>query len=89
MAKSHLPREFNVNSLLEWVVWKQQFEQFTDISKLSVKKGQYMYQVSPLLYVMQPKSENIMTSFNLSMDNSKNLETVLEKFDTISNLIKM
>ena len=52
---------------------------YADISKLLEEDGKF--QVSTLLYVMGPQSENIMTSFNLTDADSKLLDVVLQKFD--------
>jgi hypothetical protein len=62
-----------------WSQWKQRFLRFRSASELSTKGEQR--QVNMLLYCMGERSEDILTSFNLSDDDAKKFNTVLRKFD--------
>jgi hypothetical protein len=62
-----------------WLSWKQQFMRFRDAADLSSKTESR--QVSTLLYCMGHRSEDIFKSFNLSDDDAKKFNTVIQKFD--------
>jgi hypothetical protein len=62
-----------------WPQWKQRFMRFRSASDLSTKSEQR--QVNMLLYCMGERSEDILTSFNLSDDDVKKFNAVLRKFD--------
>ncbi len=62
-----------------WQSWKQHFMRFRDAADLSSKTEPR--QVSTLLYCMGHRSEDIFKSFNLSDDDAKKFNTVIQQFD--------
>lgn len=80
MAKFQQPAEFDFQKPVEWPAWRNRFERFAEISKVTREDGSY--QVSTLLYTMGPQAEHIFKSFNLSEADAVVLKTVLEKFDS-------
>ena len=62
-----------------WPQWKERFNRFGIVSELSKKDSEV--QVSTLMYMMGMEAKNIMKSFNLSEDDSKDYKKVLQKFD--------
>ena len=63
----------------EWPRWKRRFQQFRLASGLSAEDQER--QVCTLLYSMGGKAEDILRSTNISEDECKVYDTVLEKFD--------
>ena len=55
-----------------------QYETFRMLTDLTKKPGGF--QVASLKYCMGPESEEIMKTFNLSTEDAKDYNTVVEKF---------
>lgn len=73
------PGEFDFSHPEQWTKWIQRFERFRSASGLKLRDEET--QVSTFLYTMGEKSEDIMTTFNLSVDNAKKYDHVKEKFE--------
>ena len=73
------PGEFDFTHPEQWSKWIQRFERFCSASGLKARDEET--QVNTLLYSMGEKSEDIMTTFNLTGDNAKKYDSVKEKFD--------
>ena len=73
------PDSFDFKSPDEWPRWKRRFQQFRLASGLSGRDQER--QVCTLLYSMGDEAEDILRSTNISADERKVYNTVLEKFD--------
>ena len=73
------PGEFDFTHPEQWSRWIQRFERFCSASGLKARDEER--QVNTLVYSMREKSEDIMTTFNLTGDNAKKYDSVKEKFD--------
>jgi len=73
------PGEFDFTHPEQWSKWIQRFERFCSASGLKARDEET--QVNTLLYSMGEKSEDIMSTFNLTGDNAKKYDSVKEKFD--------
>ena len=72
------PENFDFDAK-KWSAWKQRFMRFRLASDLASKSEEK--QVSTLIYCMGDQSEDIFQSFNLTDDDAKKFDTVLQKFD--------
>ena len=72
------PAPFNFSQPEEWTKWIKRFERFRQASELGKKAGER--QVNTLLYTMGERAEDIFQSFNLSEEEIKNYEVVVERF---------
>ncbi|UYV85035.1 K02A2.6-like [Cordylochernes scorpioides] len=63
----------------EWPSWKQRFSRYRLLSNLNAKEQEY--QITALIYLMGERAEEIHSAFNLSADDAKNLDKVIEAFD--------
>ena len=79
MATFKQPEKFDFRNP-RWEQWRSTFETFHLISDLG-KKSQKV-QIATLKYCMGEESEEIIRTFDLSEEESKNYELVLNKFDT-------
>ena len=73
------PEPFDTKSPSTWPRWKKRFERYRIASSLNEKSGEM--QVSTLIYAMGPEAEDILASFGLSDDESKDYDDVMNKFD--------
>ena len=73
------PEPFDTKSPSTWSRWKKRFERHRIASSLNEKSGEM--QVSTLIYAMGPEAEDILASFGLSDDESKEYDDVMNKFD--------
>ncbi|MCG8093299.1 MAG: hypothetical protein JAZ17_06670 [Candidatus Thiodiazotropha endolucinida] len=73
------PTEFDFCSPNKWEEWKNRFLRYRLATKLTKESGEV--QVASLIYAMGMEAENIMKSFELTVEQSKNLDLVLERFD--------
>ena len=72
------PAPFNFSQPEEWTKWIKRFERFRQASELGKKAGER--QVNTLLYTMGERAEDIFQSFNLSEEDTKNYDVVVERF---------
>ena len=63
------PTEFDFCSPNKWEDWKNRFLRFGLATKLTKENGEI--QVSSLIYAMGMEEENIMKSFDLTAEQSK------------------
>ncbi|UYV68677.1 K02A2.6-like [Cordylochernes scorpioides] len=63
----------------DWPSWKQRFSRYRLLSNLNAKEQEY--QITALIYLMGERAEEIHSAFNLSEDDAKNFEKVIEAFD--------
>ncbi|UYV72761.1 K02A2.6-like [Cordylochernes scorpioides] len=63
----------------DWPSWKQRFSRYRLLSNLNAKEQEY--QITALIYLMGERAEEIHSAFNLSADDAKNLDKVIEAFD--------
>ena len=73
------PAPFCFNKPDEWLKWKRRFEQFRVASGLSDKSDER--QANTLLYCLGADAEDILSTTNISTENRKKYQKVLEKFD--------
>ena len=73
------PEPFDTKSPSTWPRWKKRFERYRIACSLNEKSGEM--QVSTLIYIMGPEAEDILASFGLSDDESKEYDDVMNKFD--------
>lgn len=73
------PTEFDFSQPNKWEDWKNRFLRFRLATKLNKENGET--QVSSLIYAMGMEAENIMKSFGLTPNESKNFDRVIKKFD--------
>lgn len=72
------PNNFDFQSPHEWPKWLRRFERFRIASGLNKKNE--TEQVNLLVYAMGDKSDDIFLSFNLSADEAKEYNVVVDKF---------
>ena len=72
------PAPFNFSQPEEWTKWIKRFERFRQALELGKKAGER--QVNTLLYTMGESAEDIFQSFNLSEEDTKNYDVVVERF---------
>ena len=70
------PEKFSFRKPEEWTKWIQCFKQFSQTSGLNSRSKES--QVNALIYTMGDKADNILHSFHLSEEDSKNYNTVKE-----------
>ena len=73
------PTEFDFSQPSRWEDWKNRFLRFRLATKLNKENGEI--QVSSLIYAMGMEAENMMKSFGLTPDQSKNFDEVTKNFD--------
>lgn len=78
-ASLSVPAAFPFDTLDHWPKWKRRFEQYRLASGLSKESEER--QVNTLLYCLGEEAEDILTSTNISDDDRKQYDTVIEKFD--------
>ena len=74
------PEKFNFHQPAGWPEWRERFFRFRVASKLNKEDGES--RVSSLIYSMGSDAERVFSQFNLSEEEGKNFDTVLEKFNT-------
>ncbi|XP_053388814.1 uncharacterized protein K02A2.6-like [Mercenaria mercenaria] len=79
MAKLSPPENYDFMNPSKWNEWKQRFSFYRTASKLHKDDGEI--QVATLIYTMGQNADNLLKSFNLSADDSKKFEQVLDEFD--------
>ena len=72
------PKNFNFSKLEEWLKWFWRFQQFRQASGLNDKSSEN--QVNTLVYTMGDVADDILSSFDLSDDEKKNYDTIVEGF---------
>ena len=78
-SKFSPPTEFDFSQPNRWEDWKNRFLRFRLATKLNKENGEI--QVSSLIYAMGMEAENIMKSFGLTPDQSKNFDEVIKRFN--------
>ena len=73
------PGEFDFTNPEQWTKWIQRFERFRSAS--GMKSRDEEVQVSTFLYAMGEKSEDILTTFDLSDEDAKKYDCVKDKFE--------
>lgn len=74
------PEPFCFTSPNEWPKWKKRFERFRTASGLCTKPEEH--QIDAFLYIMGDQSEDVLSTFQLSAEDSKNFDVVLQRFDS-------
>ena len=69
-----------------WPKWKKRFEQFQVASGLATETEPR--QVSTLLYCLGDEADDVLTSTNISADDRKKYDEVMEKFDAFVQVKK-
>ena len=79
---SHLapPGEFNFAKLDEWPKWKKRFEQYRNASGLDTEPE--TQQIDTLLYCLGGKADSVLTSTNITAEDRKKYQKVIDKFDS-------
>ncbi|UYV80838.1 K02A2.6-like [Cordylochernes scorpioides] len=78
-SNSFLPPPNFIFDAKDWPSWKQRFSRYRLLSNLNAKEQEY--QLTALIYLMKERAEEIHSAFNLSTDDAKNLDKVIEAFD--------
>ena len=78
-ASLSVPTAFPFDTPDHWPKWKCHFEQYRLVSGLSKESEER--QVNTLLYYLGEEAEDILTSTNISDDDRKQYDMVMEKFD--------
>ncbi|UYV67812.1 K02A2.6-like [Cordylochernes scorpioides] len=78
-ANSFLPPPNFSFDAKDWPSWKQRFSQYRLLPSLNAKEQEY--QITALIYLMGERAEEIHSAFNLSANDAKNLDKVIEAFD--------
>ena len=78
MAQFQPPEKLNFSNP-RWEEWKSTFEAFALITELKTKSPDI--QVATLKYCMGNEADNIMKTFDLTVEESKSYDTVLARFD--------
>ena len=73
------PEPFDFKQPDNWPKWKKRFEQFRVASGLATETEPR--QVSTLLYCLGDEADDVLTSTNISADDRKKYDKVMEKFD--------
>lgn len=73
------PAPFNFRTPDDWPRWKRRFEQFRVASGLV--NDDAVKQVNTLLYCVGEEAEAVLTSTNVTEEERKVYDTVVEKFD--------
>ena len=74
------PGEFNFSKPDEWPKWRRRFEQYRWASGLDAESE--TRQVDTLLYCLGDEADSVLASTNISSDDKKKYEKVIEKFDS-------
>ena len=74
------PGEFNFSKPDEWPKWRRRFEQYRGVSGLNAESE--TRQVDTLLYCLGDEADSVLVSTNISGDDKKKYEKVIEKFDS-------
>ena len=82
MAQYKPPSSLNFSEP-NWPKWKSQYETFRLLTKLAREPGEL--QVASLKYCMGPDAEDVIKTFNLSVEDAKDYNVVIEKFDNYFN----
>ena len=73
------PETMSFGNPSEWPRWKSRFARYRTVSGLNSKSEEE--QIDALMYIMGDKSEDIFKSFDISREDAKKYDKVLEKFD--------
>ena len=74
------PKSFNFSNPDDWPRWKKCFQQFREASGLSTESQ--TCQVSTLLYCLGEDADDVLVSTNITEEERKSFNTVVEKFDS-------
>ncbi len=74
------PGNFNFKNPDGWLKWKRRFGQYVIAAGLD--KAEDVRKVSVLLYCLGEESDDVLTSTNISDDDRKKYDVVVEKFDS-------
>ena len=77
MPGFHPPEAFDFTSPEQWPAWRDRFVRYRLASGLHKDDGEV--QVAALIYSMGPQAEHIVTTLKLTVEQSKNYDTVIEK----------
>ena len=80
------PAPFPFNSPDKWPKWKKYFEQYCVTSGLSKKDDEC--QVSALLYCLGKKTDDVLTSTNITSESRKKFADMLQKFNNFFQVRK-
>ena len=86
-ASLSVPAAFPFDTPDHWPKWKRRFKQYRLSSGLSKESEER--QVNTLLYCLGEEAEDILTSTNISDDDRKQYNAVMEKFDCFLESGKM
>ena len=78
------PEPFDFKSPDAWPKWKRCFQQYRDASGLSGETN--ARQVSTLLYCLGEEANDVLASTNISNEDKKLFDKVMEKFDEFFNV---
>ena len=78
MAQFQPPEKLNFSDP-RWEEWKSTFEAFALVTELKTKSPDI--QVATLKYCMGNEADNIMKTFDITVEESKSYDTVLARFD--------
>ena len=73
------PEPFNFSCQADWTKWRRRFERFRKVSGLETR-GQEA-QVNTLIYTMGDEADDILRSFGLSDEDSKEYQPMIDKFE--------
>lgn len=73
------PEKFDFSQPDEWPKWLRRFERFRVASGVSANEEEN--QVNMLVYSMGERADDILHTFNLSVENKKKYDPVIEKFN--------
>jgi len=79
MFSIQAPEQFNFNNPDQWPNWSRRFERYRLASKLTNEEEKN--QVNTLMYLLGDKADDILTSFQLSEEDSAKYKVVKTKFD--------
>ena len=80
------PSTFNFATPSKWLKWKQRFEQFRIASRLLEEEN--ARQISALMYCLGDNAVDVLTSTNISEEDAKKYNKVLEKFNSFFKMRK-
>ena len=73
------PGPFDFSKPADWPKWKRKFERFRHASELYLKPASQ--QVSMFMYCLGDEGEDLLDTFDLSMEGKNNFEQVLQQFE--------
>ena len=76
----NLPEKFDFSHPEERLKWSRRFERFRQASGLQ-EEADEPKQINTLIYAMGDAADDIMKSFQLTVEQEKKYDTVKQKFD--------